>query len=69
MKADPKLVKRLVKAQELTDMNVLGSECEAAIDEIWEALQSAVEMASGYELKYPDRAEAYKWLREKGQVD
>ena len=57
-------MRQLVKAQELTDMNVLGSECEAVIDQIWEALQAAVEMASGYELKYPSRAEIYKWLNQ-----
>ena len=63
---NPKLVKRLVEAQELTDMNVLGSECEEQIDEIWDALHAAIEMASGYELRNPAIAQTYKWLREHG---
>ena len=64
--SNPKLVKRLVEAQELTDMNVLGSECEEQIDEIWDALHAAIEMASGYELRNPAIAQTYKWLREHG---
>ena len=47
-------------------MNVLGSECEEQIDEIWDALHAAIEMASGYELRNPAIAQTYKWLRENG---
>lgn len=61
-----RLIARLEKAQELADMNVLGSECEEQIDEIWYAIQEAIEALGGEPLRSPTQSEIDDWLAERG---